>query len=489
MRVTASTWILLALASSFMGGTRRGANAAGGERQGNVDEERIEFRIVEGLPKPKYSATNHQSQPVKPTPSRDPKTPDPTTPPSLLLLNGRCFSSQIGNYKYEICPFQNVTQLDTAASWNAFYGILGIWDSWVEGTDYTVGEFTDGTKCGATPRKITVSFKCAEAPRIESVAEPETCKYTAELHAPELCESAERALAMLAAREHDAGSVGEDVSSAESDLDQTGHTSTVDGAPESQLGHDSKAVDGGHSAHYTNTHDSSSIQPSLSEREDLIAENAALREKLARLESLISQGQEVFEKSDDGSSSSSSSSTDSFDENGDEGSSSRAKDKYAAKAEDTAAGRVHLGDSSNNNGASPKSQDLPKDEKIKSTMSKKEAHSGAKKAIKKAVKSDAKTGRKDVEISETAGHAHSGAAESTIGTSASATDKELQSTSSESVNAGEVVQNKEKNGMMREEDKTKGTNKVRQKTKKKKTKKKKTKKKKTKKKKKKKKKK
>ena len=180
----------------------------GGAAEGEpTDEEgdRIEFRIVEGLPKPKHvGTTSHSSEPTKPTPSREPKTLDPDTPPSLMLLYGSCFSSQIGNYKYEICPFSNVTQLDTTASWNPFYGILGVWDRWEEGSEFKVGLFTDGTKCGHTPRTVAVTFICAPNSTDASIAEvnePETCKYTAELHAPQLCESAERALEILSERQ------------------------------------------------------------------------------------------------------------------------------------------------------------------------------------------------------------------------------------------------------------------------------------------------
>ena len=91
------------------------------------NDDRISMKIIEGLPKPKTSTTQ-SSTPDKPTPSRTPKDPDQSTPTHLLALKGKCFSSKIDKYKYEVCPFHNVTQLDTDARWNPFYGILGIWN-------------------------------------------------------------------------------------------------------------------------------------------------------------------------------------------------------------------------------------------------------------------------------------------------------------------------------------------------------------------------
>ena len=148
------------------------------------------MKIVEGLPKPKNSPNGGGAPTAtKPTPSRDPKTPNPSTPPHLLAMKGHCYSSNIGNkYKYEVCPFENVTQLDTAARWNPFYGILGIWDGWKEGTNYTIGSFTDGTMCGTKARTVEVHFLCGEGEaRISDVNEPETCTYTIEMHATEIC--------------------------------------------------------------------------------------------------------------------------------------------------------------------------------------------------------------------------------------------------------------------------------------------------------------
>lgn len=147
------------------------------------------MKIIEGLPKTKAPTNNAAATPTKPLPSRGAKDPDLSTPAHLLALKERCFSSKIGKYKYEVCPFQNVTQLDTDARWNPFYGILGIWDGWKDGSEYTVGRYTDGTMCGTKARTVEVHYLCGEEVEatVSDVKEPETCTYTAEMRAPEIC--------------------------------------------------------------------------------------------------------------------------------------------------------------------------------------------------------------------------------------------------------------------------------------------------------------
>ena len=154
--------------------------------------ERVDMKIIEGLPKPKNAPNGGAAAtPTKPIPSRDAKTPDPTTPHHMLAMKGHCFASNIGKYKYEVCPFENVTQLDTTARWNPFYGILGVWEGWKEDETtekFTVGRFTDGTMCGSKARTVEVHFSCGEGEAtVSDVKETETCTYTVEMHATEIC--------------------------------------------------------------------------------------------------------------------------------------------------------------------------------------------------------------------------------------------------------------------------------------------------------------
>ena len=158
--------------------------------------ERVEMKIIEGLPKPKNAPNGGAAAtPSKPIPSRDAKTPDPTTPHHMLAMRGRCFASNIGKYKYEVCPFENVTQLDTTARWNPFYGILGVWEGWKEDETtekFTVGRFTDGTMCGSSARTAHVHIQCGLEERVREITEPKTCQYSMILECPELCSDEER---------------------------------------------------------------------------------------------------------------------------------------------------------------------------------------------------------------------------------------------------------------------------------------------------------
>jgi len=155
----------------------------------NADEEKevVEFRLVEGLPR-KTEPYTHTSNPVRPVPSREPQPIIANTPADFLPLNGKCFEERIGRYLYEICPFRNVTQLDKQASWNPFYGILGIYSGWETDTAFDAQVYTDGTACGGNiKRQTTVAFRCAEQYRIFNVEEPTTCVYKLEFDLPEAC--------------------------------------------------------------------------------------------------------------------------------------------------------------------------------------------------------------------------------------------------------------------------------------------------------------
>ena len=65
--------------------------------------------------------------------------------PTALLPHSR--------YEYRFCPFDNVTQHDIQASWNAYNGVLGIWHSW-EVADGRLDQqsFKEGDSCGSYNR-------------------------------------------------------------------------------------------------------------------------------------------------------------------------------------------------------------------------------------------------------------------------------------------------------------------------------------------------
>lgn len=103
-----------------------------------------------------------------PTPWRDPY--DFEGPPRYESLLGRCFSNQIQQYEYKLCPFRNATQREVSTGWNAFHGILGyvaqlieillsvfrsMWDKWRVSGDlsFFTMTYSDGTACSFNVRR------------------------------------------------------------------------------------------------------------------------------------------------------------------------------------------------------------------------------------------------------------------------------------------------------------------------------------------------
>ena len=236
------------------------------------------MRIVEGLPKPK--AAPAQTGRTKPVPSREPKSLE-GVPAHLKALQGVCYALETQQYKYEVCPFDNVTQLDVRQTWNPFWGILGIWDGWKEpwkeSGGEVVGRFTDGTSCGSnSPREIEVTFTCLEegSPTVSDIAEPEVCRYTAKLSAPEFCSSYVSPSESSPLRSGDGG-----------------HQDSVNEAPE----HDGAEIGLGEVPHPPAEEvdvdvDGTGVGQSASRLKDLAAENARLRRMVRKLEELVAQG-------------------------------------------------------------------------------------------------------------------------------------------------------------------------------------------------------
>ncbi|XP_075420637.1 N-acetylglucosamine-1-phosphotransferase subunit gamma [Tenrec ecaudatus] len=119
-------------------------------------------------------------------PKRD---PSPVSGPNhLLRLSGKCFSLVESTYKYEFCPFHNVTQHEQTFRWNAYSGILGIWHEW-EIANYTfVGMWMrDGDSCGPKSRQTKVELTCGKNHRLAQVSEPSTCVYSLTFETPLVC--------------------------------------------------------------------------------------------------------------------------------------------------------------------------------------------------------------------------------------------------------------------------------------------------------------
>ncbi|XP_054445336.1 N-acetylglucosamine-1-phosphotransferase subunit gamma [Pteronotus mesoamericanus] len=119
-------------------------------------------------------------------PKRD---PSPVSGPvHLFRLSGKCFSLVESTYKYEFCPFHNVTQHEQTFRWNAYSGILGIWHEWEIANNTFRGMWMrDGDSCHSRSRQSKVELTCGKSNRLAHVSEPSTCVYALTFETPLVC--------------------------------------------------------------------------------------------------------------------------------------------------------------------------------------------------------------------------------------------------------------------------------------------------------------
>ncbi|XP_006914045.1 N-acetylglucosamine-1-phosphotransferase subunit gamma isoform X1 [Pteropus alecto] len=119
-------------------------------------------------------------------PKRD---PSPVSGPAhLFRLSGKCFSLVESTYKYEFCPFHNVTQHEQTFRWNAYSGILGIWHEWEIANNTFRGMWMkDGDSCRSRSRQSKVELTCGKSNRLARVSEPSTCVYALTFETPLVC--------------------------------------------------------------------------------------------------------------------------------------------------------------------------------------------------------------------------------------------------------------------------------------------------------------
>ncbi|XP_077358355.1 N-acetylglucosamine-1-phosphotransferase subunit gamma isoform X2 [Festucalex cinctus] len=115
--------------------------------------------------------------------------PSPVSgPPHLFYLAGRCFSLIHSVYRYEFCPFHNITQHEQSFRWNAYSGILGIWHEWeIANNTFTGMWMRDGDTCGNRNREAKVLLACSSQSKLAQVTEPSTCVYSLTFETPLVC--------------------------------------------------------------------------------------------------------------------------------------------------------------------------------------------------------------------------------------------------------------------------------------------------------------
>ncbi|XP_013923123.1 PREDICTED: N-acetylglucosamine-1-phosphotransferase subunit gamma isoform X2 [Thamnophis sirtalis] len=115
--------------------------------------------------------------------------PSPISGPEhLFRLAGKCFGYVESTYKYEFCPFYNVTQHEQTFRWNAYSGILGIWHEWeIENNTFVGMWMREGDSCEAKNRETKVLLVCGKNNRLAQVSEPSTCVYSLTFETPLVC--------------------------------------------------------------------------------------------------------------------------------------------------------------------------------------------------------------------------------------------------------------------------------------------------------------
>jgi N-acetylglucosamine-1-phosphate transferase gamma subunit len=148
--------------------------------------EKLPLKIVDNPVTPRGTGYNSWSQAKQITLSVKPG--NLTGPPPFKSLAGKCFSLTVNNYKYEMCPFDNVTQKEQTSRWNAYSGALGVWKEWVIEVNSFVGWLMpNGDSCGSKTRQTKVLLVCGKENSVVNVSEPKTCEYVMEFRTPLAC--------------------------------------------------------------------------------------------------------------------------------------------------------------------------------------------------------------------------------------------------------------------------------------------------------------
>jgi len=132
-----------------------------------------------------------------------------TGPPHLQYLQGRCYKKVVGDYRYELCPFDNVTQEELTLRWNTYHGVLGVWRYWtITNYSFSAMNMEDGDPCGGGGtqfRSTKVMLVCGNRTELDSVAEPSTCRYELRLNTPLVCHPAALLVYPTLGAQHQAG--------------------------------------------------------------------------------------------------------------------------------------------------------------------------------------------------------------------------------------------------------------------------------------------
>lgn len=126
---------------------------------------------------------------------------------ALRKLHGTCSKKKIGQYEFELCPFDIAKQYEHGSA----IATLGRFSGWEgEGAERRM-LYPGGDQCWNGPsRSINVELLCGKAEDIISVDEPNRCTYSMKFETPAVCDEA-AAKALLAEVERSTDGIKEEL--------------------------------------------------------------------------------------------------------------------------------------------------------------------------------------------------------------------------------------------------------------------------------------
>lgn len=105
----------------------------------------------------------------------------------FLFLNSQCYTLQVYEYTYTLCPFNQVTQKSTTGTEVS----LGKWGMWSGGpkNQYSQQVYENGEPCWqGGSRSTSVTLTCGTETGLRSVKEPSKCQYIMDFQTPVACQ-------------------------------------------------------------------------------------------------------------------------------------------------------------------------------------------------------------------------------------------------------------------------------------------------------------
>lgn len=106
-----------------------------------------------------------------------------------------CLKLDDGDYRFEVCIFDHVSQQPVKGGHKFTLGKKGRWAEslWEDGSlrkDYTKLIMDDGEHCVASnaARRAEILFECAASPALLTMQESQVCVYTIRMQTPAACQ-------------------------------------------------------------------------------------------------------------------------------------------------------------------------------------------------------------------------------------------------------------------------------------------------------------